>query len=151
MNIRLAKYLPKLYKLLSDVLVKGVINDPAGFFSQLSEKMAEEDQKIMSCDVFKSEMFASLQEGFRQGGKASSFEIIQLMHDWGFEPGDITMPVTVWYGDCDHHVPKVLSERVKEHVKETEFFVQKGQGHYMFYTHWARILDEILNYKIKVH
>ncbi len=145
MNIRLAKYLPKLYKLLSDVLVKGVINDPVGFFSQLSEKMAEEDQKIMSCDVFKSEMFASLQEGFRQGGKASSFEIIQLMHDWGFEPGDITMPVTVWYGDCDHHVPKVLSERVKEHVKETGFFVQEGQGHYMFYTHWARILDEILN------
>ena len=144
MNIRLARYLPKVYKLLSDVLVKGIINDPAGFFNQLSEKMDKADQKIMANEVFKTEMFASLQEAFRQGGKAIAYEIIQLMHDWEFEPADINVPVTLWHGDCDHHVPLVLSKRFEKHIKETKYFIHEGQGHYLFYTHWGDVLDEFL-------
>jgi len=144
MNIRLAKYLPKVYKLLSDVLVKGVINDPAGFFSQLSEKMDAADQEIMKNETFKTEMFASLQEGFLQGGKATAFEIIQLMHDWGFKPKNITIPVDIWHGDCDHHVPLVLAQRFKQHLKHTEYFICEGQGHYLFYQCWEEILEQTL-------
>lgn len=144
MNTKLARYLPKVYSLLSSVLVKGILNDPDAFFTQLSEKVAAADQRIMCSDDFKREHFNSLREGFRQGGKATSKEIIQLMHDWGFKPDNIKVPVTLWHGDSDHHVPLVLCRRFEEHITETRYHICEGQGHYMFYTHWAKILDELL-------
>ncbi|MDH5392412.1 MAG: hypothetical protein OEY11_04400 [Gammaproteobacteria bacterium] len=132
MNIRIARCFPNIYKLLSDMLVKGSINHPVVLY-QLSGKMDRADQAIMASNDFKTEMFASLHEGFRQGGKASSLEIVQLMHGWGFKPENIIIPVDLWRGDSDHHVPQVFSRRFEEHIK-------KDQRHYMFYTHWPDIL-----------
>ena len=144
MNNRLARHVPKVYGLLSSVLVKGVLNDPENFFGQLSEKLDAADQEIMGSDGFKSEMFASLREGFKQGGKASSRDIVQYMHDWGFDLNKITVPVDIWHGDKDHHVPCILSNKFESVLSHKRYFTEPGMGHYMFYTHWEKILTELL-------
>lgn len=144
MNTRLARYLPKVYKLLGSVLVKGVLSDPEKFFTELSEKLDTADQEIMNQEDFKINMFASLQEGFKQGGKATSRDIIQLMQDWEFKLDNILVDFDIWYGDCDHHVPYILSEKFRPLLKNSKFFPLKEQGHYMFYTHWPDILDQLL-------
>jgi len=144
MNNKLARHVPKVYGLLSSVLVKGVLNDPDNFFSQLSEKLDKEDQKVMATENFKTNMFASMKEGFRQGGKASSKEIVRYMHDWGFDLRKITVPLHIWHGDCDHHVPYILSKKFEPLIKNKKYFTQKEMGHYMFFTHWEQILSELI-------
>ncbi len=144
MNYRLAKHIPKVYSLLSAVLVKGVLSDPAAFFKQFCERLEQADRDILNSEAFKIEMFASLKEGFRQGGKASSRDVVQLMHDWSFELSDINIPIDIWHGSHDYHVPLVLGKRFAEHIKNTRLFIKEGQGHYMFYMHWSEILDELL-------
>lgn len=144
MNYRLAKFIPKVYSLLSAVLVKGVLSDPAAFFKQFSEKLEQADKDILNSEAFKTEMFASLKEGFRQGGNASSRDVVQLMHDWSFELSKINIPIDIWHGKHDYHVPLVLGKRFTEHIKNTSLFIKEEQGHYMFYTHWSEILDELL-------
>jgi len=126
------------------VLVKGILSDPEKFFSELSEKLDKADQEIMNKEDFTVNMFASLQEGFKQGGKATSRDIIQLMQDWEFKLDDIQVGFDVWYGECDHHVPPILSEKIRPLLKNASFYPMKDQGHYMFYTHWSDILDQIL-------
>ncbi|MCK4707373.1 MAG: alpha/beta hydrolase, partial [Gammaproteobacteria bacterium] len=144
MNARLARYLPKVYKLLSSVLVKGVLSDPEKFFTELSEKLDKADQEVMSGEDFKINMFASLQEGFKQGGKATSRDIIQLMQDWEFKLDGIKVKFDIWHGGCDHHVPHVLSEKFRPLLVNSKYHKLAGYGHYMFYTHWSDILDELL-------
>lgn len=143
MNTRLARHVPKVYKLLSSVLVKGVLNNPDSFFSQLSEKVKPVDRKIMNSPAFKDTVFHSMHEGFRQGGKSSSMEIVQLMHDWGFDLNNIHIPINIWHGQNDCHVPIALSKRFEENIKETQYFIQENQGHYLFFTHWDEILKEL--------
>ncbi|MDH5518524.1 MAG: alpha/beta fold hydrolase [Gammaproteobacteria bacterium] len=143
MNIRLAKHLPKIYKLLSNVLVKGIIEDPATFFSQLSKKLGEADQQVMASEQFKKEMFSSLLEGFCQGGKATAMEIIQLMHDWQFKPAEIKVPIDIWHGGKDCHVPLVLSQRLDNELKDSRYNLLEEQGHFLFYTQWSAILDKL--------
>ena len=144
MNNKLALHVPKVYRLLSSVLVKGVLNDPEGFFEQLSEKLDEADKQVIHSDAFKDHMFSSMKEGFKQGGKASSNEIVQYMHEWGFELTAIKTPVDIWHGDCDHHVPIILSSKLAPQLQNKTYFTQPGQGHYLFYTHWEQILKELL-------
>ena len=149
MNYRLAKFIPKVYSLLSAVLVKGVLSDPAAFFKQFSEMLEQDDKDILNSEAFKTEMFAALKEGFRQGGKASSRDVVQLMHDWSFELSEINIPIDIWHGKHDYHVPLALGKRFTEHIKNTRLFIKEEQGHYMFYTHWSEILDELLNKSVE--
>ena len=144
MNIRLAKYMPKAYGLISSVLVKGVLNDTDSFLKKLSEKMEQADRGIMALKHFRTGYATSLTEAFGQGGRASSREMVEYMGKWSFELPNIKIPIDIWHGACDQHIPLVLAERFAEHIKETRFFIKEGQGHYMFYTHWAEILDELL-------
>lgn len=145
MNVRLARHVPKVYNLLSSVLVKGVLNDPVSFFGKLSEKVGSADREIMNSEEFKSEVFGSMHEGFRQGGKASSRDIIQLMHDWGFNLNNIIIPINVWHGSGDRHVPLVLSERFKEQLTDTTYFIHEDLGHFLFYTQWEEIIESLIN------
>lgn len=145
MNNRLAKYLPKIYKLILSVVIKGILSDSKNFFKQFEQYLGHADREILKSEKLKSEIIASLVEGFRLGGKNSGDEVIQLMHDWEFDIAKIKIPIDIWHGTEDRHVPCILGERLTEHIKETRFFKQEGQGHYMFYTHWSEILDELLS------
>ena len=144
MNYRLAKHIPKVYGLLSAVLVKGVVSDPASFFEQFSAKLGEADRDVLHSEMFKTEMFTALKEGFRLGGKASSRDVVQLMHNWSFKLSNIKTHITLWHGSKDYHVPLVLGERFTKHIKSTTLHIKEEQGHYMFYTHWSEILDDLL-------
>lgn len=147
MNNRLAKHIPKVYCLLTSVLVKGILSEPATFFQQFNDYLDSADQEIMNSDRFKTEMFASLREGLRQGGKAAAKEVVQLMQDWGFNLANINIPIHIWHGNSDHHIPIVLGKRLTEHINETTLVVKEGEGHYLFYTHWSEILDTLFPVK----
>lgn len=144
MNNRLAKYLPQVYRLLCPVLVKGILSDPYSFFNQFKEYIKASDRELMLSDDFKTLLFEALKEAFRQGGKASANEIIELMHKWSFDLKNITTAVDVWHGEDDYHIPVPLGKRMSKHIKNTNMFIKKEQGHYMFYTHWGEILDNLL-------
>lgn len=144
MNYRIARYMPKLYTLFSTIQVKSVLSDPDLFIKQLSEKVERIDSEILSSEAFRLEMIASMREGFRQGGKSFAEGVIQLMHDWPFAPSAVNVPIDIWHGTSDYHVPLVVAQHLGEQVKNRRFFIKEGQGHFMFYTDWAEILDELL-------
>lgn len=144
MNTRLAKNIPSVYGLITAVTVKGIISDPTSFFDQFNDYIDDADKEILNSERFKDEMFLSLMEGLRLGGKAAAKEVIQLMHDWKFDLENITTPIDIWHGKKDYHVPCVLGERFSKRIKNTKLFIKEEQGHYLFYTHWEEILDELL-------
>ena len=143
MNNRLARHIPKVYCLLTAVTVKGILSEPATFFKQFNDYLDPADQGIMNSERFKTEMFASLIEGFRQDGKAAAKDVVQLMQDWCFNLANINIPIHIWHGSSDYHIPLVLAKRFTEHIKETKLSVKEGEGHYLFYTHWQEILDSL--------
>jgi pimeloyl-ACP methyl ester carboxylesterase len=144
MNIRLAKYMPKAYGLISSILIKGALSDPNSFIEQMSENLNQADREIMDSQSFKAELVTSIKEAFLQGGKACSREMVDFTHDWSFNLSDIKIPVDIWHGSTDCHQPQILSERFTEHIKNTKLIIKEEAGHYMFFTHWAEILDELL-------
>lgn len=145
MNIRLAKYMPKAYGLISSILIKGALSDPDSFIEQMSENLNKPDRDIMDSPSFKRELVTSLKEAFVQGGRASSREMVQFTHDWSFKLSDIKIPVDLWHGKSDCHQSQKLNERFAEHINDTKLFIIEDAGHYMFFTHWEEILESLLS------
>lgn len=145
MNIRLAKYMPKAYGLISSILIKGAISDPDSFIEQMSENLNKADRAIMDSSSFKRELVAGLKEAFLQGGRACAHEMVQFTHDWSFKLSDIKIPVDIWHGKSDCHQSQVLNERFAEHINDTKLFIIEDVGHYMFFTHWEEILESLLS------
>ena len=145
MSNRLAKHIPTLYKLMMTIAVKGVSAEQSSFFSQFQEYLGSADQEIMKSPEFKKNIYASLIEGIKQGGKSNPQEAVMLMNDWGFKLENIKVPINIWHGTSDYHVPSKLGQRYSEHINNTNLFIKEGQGHYMFYNHWSEILDELLS------
>lgn len=145
MNLRLAKYMPKAYGLISSILAKGVISDTGSFIKQMSENLNPTDKAIMDSMDFKEQVIANLKQAFIQGSKASSKEVIQYMNNWSFELSDIKTPVDIWQGESDCHQPLALSKRLAAYLKNTTLHIEKNNGHYLFFSHWAEILDELLS------
>lgn len=144
MNIRLAKYMPKAYGLISSILIKGALSDPGSFIEQMSENLNQADRDIMDSQSFKTELVTSLKEAFLQGGKACSREMVEFTHDWSFKLSEIKVPVDIWHGTSDCHQPQILNERFAEHIIGAKLFIKEEAGHYMFFTHWAEILESLL-------
>ena len=144
MNIRLAKYMPKAYWLISSILIKGALNDTDSFVKQVGENLSQTDRSLMESKSFKAEFVTSLKEAFLQGGKACSQEMVEFTHDCSFPLSNINVPVDIWHGSKDNNQPQVLSERFAEHIKDTRIHIVEGHGHYMFFTHWAEILDKLI-------
>lgn len=144
MNLRLAKYMPKAYGLITSILIKGALSNTDSFVKQMSENLEQADKEIMEDKSFRAMFVSSLKEAFVQGGTASSQEIIQFMHNWSFKLSDIQIPVDIWHGTGDRHQPLILSTRFTEHVKNTTVNIKQGPGHYMFFSHWSEIIDKLL-------
>ena len=144
MNIRLAKYMPKAYGLISSILIKGALSNTDSFVKQVSENLSKTDRDLMESKRFKTQFVSSLNEAFLQGGKTCSNEMVEFTHDWSFQLSNIKVPVDIWHGASDNNQPQILSERFAEHIKDTRLHIVEGHGHYMFFTHFADILDEFI-------
>jgi pimeloyl-ACP methyl ester carboxylesterase len=65
---------------------------------------------------------------------------------WGFDIGDIRVPVTVWQGDLDRMVPFAHGRWLAHHLHTATTRMVPGHGHISLVTRYRdQILDELLD------
>ncbi len=64
--------------------------------------------------------------------------------DWGFDPGSIDVPVTVWQGDADRWVPLALGRQLTAMVPGARLELCPGTGHLLLADRWGDVLDDLL-------
>jgi pimeloyl-ACP methyl ester carboxylesterase len=69
-------------------------------------------------------------EGLRNtAGVLDDYRI--LGSPWGFDPGGVTCPVTIWQGDRDGLVPPAWAARLAERIAGVRLTVCPGEGHFL--------------------
>jgi pimeloyl-ACP methyl ester carboxylesterase len=59
---------------------------------------------------------------------------------WGFAPGDVAVPVTIWQGDADHLVPPRWADALAGQIPDARLARRAGAGHFLAYTHPDELL-----------
>jgi pimeloyl-ACP methyl ester carboxylesterase len=63
---------------------------------------------------------------------------------WGFEPGEVTVPVVLWHGLRDHLVPVRHALRLAGALPACATRLEPGAGHFFFARRLSEILESVL-------
>jgi len=96
----------------------------------LSAMLAAPDRKLLSSDPDIAELFgASLAEAYRQGLRPALVEASLIARARGFRLQDIPLPVDVYQGACDRHVPAVMGRYIAGNIPQGRLHFYPGEGH----------------------
>jgi pimeloyl-ACP methyl ester carboxylesterase len=115
-----------------------MVQDPADV-SLVSAGLA--DDAVLQDPRRRATLEAMMREALRDGVVGVAADIVaDQVSPWGFEVGDISVPVTAFYGDADPIVSPEHGRWYAETVADGELRVVAGAGHLVVMTAWRDIL-----------
>jgi pimeloyl-ACP methyl ester carboxylesterase len=81
-------------------------------------------------------------ESFRDGGLWLARELAYLGRPWGFDPADVTAPVTLWWGEHDRVCLPAIADAYLERLPRAEVRLV-DDTHQLLFTRWREILADV--------
>lgn len=70
---------------------------------------------------------------------------LAFLGPWGFEPADITVPVSVWQGGADRMVPSTHGEWLVSRLPDVRAHLSDDEGHISLLRRMPLIIDDLLD------
>ena len=84
-------------------------------------------------------------EAIRQGVAGIASDIVaSTVAPWGFEPGDVTTPVALWYGEDDELVTPIHGAWWAGVLPNADLRIVPGAGHFLPLVAWKQILASVI-------
>lgn len=129
------------------------LSTQTGYFSVTAEQVAQElgglappvDRAALDGGEIAEHLAASFRAAGRQGIVGWRDDDLTMIRPWGFDLGQITVPVAVWQGTEDTMVPFAHAEWLATHVKGARPQLVEGEGHLSLMKRMDVILDDLLD------
>lgn len=97
----------------------------------LAKMLTEPDQAMLAADPELAHRFGdSLAEAYRQGIAGAMTEAALIATPRGFNLEDITIPVHLYQGGIDRHVPVSMAQHMSVRIPRTELRLYSEEGHF---------------------
>jgi pimeloyl-ACP methyl ester carboxylesterase len=137
-EVALRSYLEAEREQLRSVTVAGII-------ANLHTLLPPVDVAVLT-DEFGEEMAASFREALRVGVDGWLDDDLAFLSPWGFDLGEITVPVSVWQGSEDLMVPYDHGRWLASSVPGASVHLEEGEGHLSVgIGAMERMLDELVD------
>ncbi len=103
--------------------------DPALIFSD-DWNLPDADRRVLGLLDVQLTMAASMREAYRAGVWGWVDDDLAFVWPWGFEVGEIRVPVTIRYGRDDVLVPASHGAWLAAHLPDAQVVVEDGAGHF---------------------
>jgi pimeloyl-ACP methyl ester carboxylesterase len=114
---------------------------PAGVErSVLLRALPPEDRAVVE-GMTPAEVAEGLRDATRHGPGGVVDDYAVLAAEWGFEPADVGVPVTVFQGAADTLLPRSHAEALVAQLPAGRLEVVEGAGHFLLHTHLGRVLE----------
>jgi pimeloyl-ACP methyl ester carboxylesterase len=86
------------------------------------------DVEALGQPELRNTVLGSLREAMRPGTQGVVQELALISQPWGFDPGNIRVPVQLWHGEADITVPVVMGRRHAARIPgcDARFFPEEG-------------------------
>jgi pimeloyl-ACP methyl ester carboxylesterase len=111
-------------------VAKRVAKDGTRVLDRATATAAPADRTIIADPSLRRVLVDDLREAFRQGARGPSRDARMLNRRWGFQLADIRVPVWLWHGQEDRHVPVALARHVAEQIAGSRATLYRADGHF---------------------
>jgi pimeloyl-ACP methyl ester carboxylesterase len=94
---------------------------------------------------FAESVAASFRQAMLRGIEGWRDDDLAFTRPWGFDLGDISVPVAIWQGGQDKMVPFGHGKWLAAHVPASRVHLYDDEGHLSVITRMDRILDDLLD------
>ena len=123
----------------SDELATVSADDIVASFGGLVDEV---DAAALSDDIGAMQA-ASFNHSVAQGPVGMLEDTLQIVRPWGFEPGDITVPVAVWQGAHDKMVPFAHGRWLAQAIPGARAHLHDDEGHISLLARMDEILADL--------
>lgn len=99
------------------------------FLDQALATMGEADRDALADPAVRSRFLNMTRGAFAQGGKAATLEAGLYLKPWGFDPAQITVPTSLWYGGADDMVPASAGRWLADRISGSTYTHWPHHGH----------------------
>lgn len=148
-GLRLILWLARWLPWLAGVPIKRTLErartDPEAAIAARANGKAEPERAMHHGDAGRR-LNAQTAEGGRQGHRHAVQEMAIAGRDWGFDLGEISVPVGVWHGALDRTVAVETAKFLARAIPESELTVHDNVGHLSLPVDYA---EEILEFLVR--
>lgn len=105
---------------------------PQLFLRLLRASVSEADRAALADPLTAARFADMMAEAFRQGSRGAAHEAALAYGEWGFDPGDIRVPVHLHFGTEDVFVPDAMARHLAETIPGAQATWRDGAGHLDF-------------------
>ena len=103
------------------------------------------DQQVLQNSEVLDLCRASVSEGMRQGTTGHAWEGRLLSRQWGFDLGEITIPMQIWHGELDVDTPVHMGRAMARSIPNCTVTILPEAGHLLIFQHWGAVLRSLLS------
>lgn len=106
--------------------------------------LSEPDKETLAATSPREFFAGAVRQGLANGWRGFYDDDRAMLGDWGFEPGAITVPVSVWFGDLDLMVPSTHGAWLARTITTSRTHHYPEEGHFSIYAnHFDELADDI--------
>ena len=118
---------------IADATEARLYREIRGTFSAVDRAALEERGSIVDAVAF-------VKESMRQGTEGCLQDYRVFGDPWGFELGEVAVPVHIWEGSEDHTGPPEYRDLLLHHLPDAQLSIVPGEGHLSLLQHQARAI-----------
>jgi pimeloyl-ACP methyl ester carboxylesterase len=104
--------------------------NPDSLLSALETEMSEADRRIVSDVGIRRRLLETYREALKFGPYGWIDDVLAFRFAWGFDLGEITVPVLLWHGDEDVFSPPKHSIWMASQIPGATIELQRGAAHF---------------------
>ncbi|MFG2043283.1 alpha/beta fold hydrolase [Dactylosporangium sp. NPDC048998] len=104
--------------------------DPRHLLTRLLREMPGADRRIVADPGIESQLLQTYAVAVRAGAGGWIDDMLALSSDWGFDLGDIRVPVRFWHGAEDQFAPASHTRWLAEHIAGAKAEIEHGKAHF---------------------
>jgi pimeloyl-ACP methyl ester carboxylesterase len=106
--------------------------------------LSARDKELFAEPLVGGSLVTSIREGLRQGAEGAAWDNVAWVGAWEIDPGAISTPVLLWYGDEDLMATPPHAHWLDDHLPDARLVMRPGVGHFGIFEHLPAMLSELI-------
>jgi len=115
------------------------------YLERIFPHIAEADRRILDDPVMRRHIECAFVDSRIRSRRMFGEDMLRYSRPWGLEIERIAVPVTIWHGEDNRHIPLRMAKELAARIPNCRTHWLPDEGYYLNYSHWDEILAELIS------